>query len=75
MPSYALVGLSASYRLDGVFLGMVDHPELQVNVENLFDKRYLGGVGAELTTSNPLTSGRYFLGNPRTVSVALKAHF
>ncbi len=75
MPSYALVGLSASYRLDSVFLGMVDHPELQVNVENLFDKRYLGGVGAELTTSNPLTSGRYFLGNPRTVFVALKAHF
>jgi iron complex outermembrane recepter protein len=75
IPSYALVGLSASYQLDGLFQGRIDRLELQVNVENLFDKRYLGGIGAELTTSNPLTSGRYFLGNPRTIFVALRGRF
>ena len=72
MPAYTLVGLSASYKFGAVF-GPLKGVELAFNVDNLFDKRYLGGVGAELTTSNPLTSGRYFLGSPRTFFVTLRA--
>jgi outer membrane cobalamin receptor len=73
MPAYTLVGLSLSYRPKGGFLGYFRNAELAFNVDNLFDKRYLGGVGAELTTSNPLTSGRYFLGSPRTLFFTLRA--
>ncbi|MFZ6773911.1 TonB-dependent receptor domain-containing protein [Undibacterium sp. SXout7W] len=73
MPSYTLVGLSASYRPSGSMMGMSKF-ELGFNVENLFDKKYLSGVGSELTTSNPLTSGRYFLGSPRTMFFTVRAH-
>ncbi|MFS2008038.1 TonB-dependent receptor domain-containing protein [Duganella sp. CT11-25] len=73
MPAYTLVGMSLSYRPKGSFLGYIRNAELAFNVDNLFDKRYLGGVGAELTTSNPLTSGRYFLGSPRTLFFTLRA--
>jgi outer membrane cobalamin receptor len=73
MPAYTLVGMSLSYRPKGGFLGYFRNVELAFNVDNLFDKRYLGGVGAELTTSNPLTSGRYFLGSPRTLFFTLRA--
>ena len=72
MPAYALVGVSASYKL-GASFGALKGIELGFNVDNLFNKRYLGGVGAELTTSNPLTSGRYFLGSPRTLFFTLRA--
>jgi outer membrane cobalamin receptor len=72
MPAYTLVGMSLSYRPQGRFLGYFRDAELSFNFDNLFDKRYLGGVGAELTTSNPLTSGRYFLGSPRTLFFTLR---
>ena len=72
MPAYALVGVSASYKLGATF-GALKGIELAFNVDNLLNKRYLGGVGAELTTSNPLTSGRYFLGSPRTFFLTLRA--
>jgi iron complex outermembrane receptor protein len=75
MPAYTLVGLSLSYRPQGRFFGYFRDAELAFNVDNLLDKRYLGGVGAELTTSNPLTSGRYFLGSPRTMFFTLRTHF
>ena len=74
MPAYTVVGLSARYRLEPGLLGMRD-AELSFNVDNLFDKRYLGGLGMELTTSNPLTSGRYFLGSPRALSMTLRGRF
>jgi iron complex outermembrane receptor protein len=75
MPAYTVVGLSASYRPAGSYLGYFRNVELSFNVDNLFDKRYLGGLGSELTTSNPLTSGRYFLGSPRTLYFTLRTHF
>lgn len=71
MPEYTLLGLSASYRPGGVF----NKTEISFNVENLLNKRYLGGVGSELSTGNPSTTGRYFLGSPRTFYVAVRTSF
>jgi outer membrane receptor protein involved in Fe transport len=75
MPAYTLVGLSLSYKPSGKFLGTFSKTEFAFNADNLFDKRYLGGLGTELTTSNPLTTGRYFLGSPRTLFVTMRTHF
>ena len=74
VPAYTLVGLSASYKLQDKLFGVFSKPELAFNIDNLLDKRYLGGIGAELTTASPLTSGRYFLGSPRTFFVTLRTH-
>ena len=73
MPAYTLVGLSGSWTLPKDWTSAFKKAELSFNVDNLTDKRYLGGLGMELTTANPLTSGRYFLGGPRTFFVALRA--
>jgi len=73
MPAYTLVGLSGSWTLPKAWSGPLKKAELSFNIDNLTDKRYLGGLGMELTTANPLTSGRYFLGGPRTIFVALRA--
>ncbi|MEC4593820.1 TonB-dependent receptor [Nitrospirillum amazonense] len=75
MPVYTLVGLSATYRLDDNWVGPLHDTEIAVNVDNLFDQYYLAGIGMELTTSNPLTSGRYFLGSPRTFVVTLRTKY
>jgi len=72
MPAYTLVGVSGSWKLPRAWIGAAKSAEVAFNVDNLFNKRYLGGVGAELTTSNPLTSGRYFLGGPRTFFLTLR---
>lgn len=74
MPAYTVVGLSARYR-PRLGLAWLREAEVSVNVDNLFDKRYLGGLGMELTTSNPLTSGRYFLGSPRALFMSLRGRF
>ncbi len=74
MPAYTVVGLSLRYRPAFEALGL-KNPELSFNVDNLFNKRYLGGLGAELTTSSPLVTGRYFLGSPRTLFFTLRAGF
>jgi iron complex outermembrane receptor protein len=73
MPAYTLVGLSGSWTLPKAWSGPLKKAELSFNIDNLTDKRYLGGLGMELSTANPLTSGRYFLGGPRTFFVALRA--
>jgi iron complex outermembrane receptor protein len=73
MPAYTLVGLSGSWTLPKGWSGPLKKAELSFNIDNLTDKRYLGGLGMELSTANPLTSGRYFLGGPRTFFVALRA--
>ncbi|HKX44841.1 MAG TPA: TonB-dependent receptor [Burkholderiaceae bacterium] len=71
MPEYTLLGASTSYKFGGAF----SKTEISFNVENLLNKRYLGGVGAELATGNPSTTGRYFLGSPRTFYVAVRTSF
>lgn len=75
MPAYTLVGLNFSYKPRGSLFGYGSRTEFAVNVDNLFDRHYLGGVGAELTTSNPLTTGRYFLGSPRTLYASMRVKF
>jgi len=72
MPGYTLVGLSGSWQVASL-LGTTKKVELGFDVDNLFDRHYLSGLGQELATSNPLTSGRYFLGSPRTFYVSLRA--
>jgi iron complex outermembrane receptor protein len=74
MPAYTVVGLSARYA-PRLGLAWLRNAELSFNVDNVFDKRYLGGIGSELTTSNPLTSGRYFLGSPRALYLSLRGRF
>ncbi len=71
LPQYELVGLSGAYKFGTA--GLLKGVELAFNIDNLLGKHYLGGIGAELTTSNPLTSGRYFLGSPRTFFLTLRA--
>ncbi|HSW04081.1 TonB-dependent receptor, partial [Aquabacterium sp.] len=73
IPAYTLVGLSGSWQLPKAWTGVLKKAELSFNIDNLLDKRYLGGLGMELATANPLTSGRYFLGGPRTFFVTLRA--
>lgn len=73
MPAYTLVGLSGGWTLPKGWIGLTKKAEISFNVDNLFNERYLGGLGAELSTSNPLTTGRYFLGSPRTFFVTLRA--
>lgn len=75
MPAYTLVGLNFSYKPGASLFGHGTRTEFAFNVDNLFDKRYLGGVGTELTSSNPLTTGRYFLGSPRTLFASMRTHF
>lgn len=75
MPAYTLVGLNLTYKPRGSLFGYGSRTEFAVNVDNLFDRHYLGGVGAELTSSNPLTTGRYFLGSPRTLYASMRVRF
>ncbi len=75
MPAYTLVGLNFSYKPRGSLFGYGSRTEFALNVDNLFDRHYLGGVGTELTTSNPLTTGRYFLGSPRTLYASMRVRF
>ena len=67
------MGLSAGYKHRGALMGgLLKDSEIVFNVSNLFDKRYLGGVFHDVASTNPLTTGRYFLGSPRTFSVTLR---
>lgn len=75
MPAYTLVGLNVSFKPRGSLFGYGSRSEFAVNVDNAFDKHYLGGVGTELTSSNPLTTGRYFLGSPRTLYATMRVKF
>ncbi|CAN5528270.1 TonB-dependent receptor [soil metagenome] len=79
---YTLFGLSTSYDLKRQ--GVPDL-RLQVNVDNLFDKTYLGAVsgstatqpefGYTVATPNNRTLDRYFVGAPRTYTVSVRARF
>jgi iron complex outermembrane recepter protein len=78
IPGYAVVSAGASYTLRdiGPFGGLT----LQFNVDNLFDKAYIGSVSSSTATqpefSLPaVTLDRYFLGAPRTYTLSLRARF
>ncbi|BCA61296.1 hypothetical protein HMP09_0530 [Sphingomonas sp. HMP9] len=75
IPGYAVAGAAASYTvLDaGPFRGLT----LQFNVDNLFDKAYIGSVSSSTATqpefSLPaVTLDRYFLGSPRTYTLSMR---
>jgi len=79
---YTLFGLSASYdvKREGV-----PDLRLQFNVDNLFDKEYIGAVsgstatqpefGYTAATPSARTLDRYFVGAPRTYTVSVRARF
>jgi iron complex outermembrane receptor protein len=71
LDSYLLVDLSlgAKHRLpEGSFVKMV---RADLHVSNLFDKSYLAGLDGEGSVS----TGYYFIGAPRSVSMTLSAEF
>lgn len=79
---YALAGLTATYDLK-----RQGAPDLrfQFNVDNLFDKAYIGAVsgstatqpefGYTAATPSNRTLDRYFVGAPRTYTVSVRARF
>jgi outer membrane receptor protein involved in Fe transport len=79
---YTLAGLTATYDLRRQ--GAPDL-RLQFNVDNLFDKAYIGAVsgstatqpefGYTAATPNNRTLDRYFVGAPRTYTVSVRARF
>lgn len=68
IPAYNLVNLDARFNLKGIGRGTY----LQLNVYNLFDQFYVGGVGGTL-----LHTATYFaqIGAPRTISGTLVVGF
>jgi len=78
IPGYTVIGLTASYSFDEV--GPLSGMKLQFNVDNLFDKAYLGSVSSATATQPEFglpgrTLDRYFIGSPRTYTLSLQARF
>jgi iron complex outermembrane recepter protein len=78
IPGYVVASAGASYTLKdrGPFNGLT----LQFNVDNVFDKSYIGSVSSSTATqpefSLPaITLDRNFLGAPRTYTLSLRARF
>jgi len=63
IPAYTLVDLDA--RISAEPLGMGDRTYFQLNVSNLFDKRYYGGADGGTTSNSSVIFGQ--IGAPRTV--------
>ena len=80
-PAYTLVDLDARLSLE--FLGLNDKTYFQLNVTNLFDKMYVGGLdgGNQTPTYNGNTLTGYTspifvqMGPPRTVMGSLVVAF
>lgn len=68
----SLVGLTAGYRLHAD--GLMDGLELQVNIENLFDEKYISTIGSNGfgASGDNMT---LLPGAPRSVYVSLKKSF
>lgn len=82
IPSYSVFGASLKYALPA--MGFADTVTAQVNVDNVFDKDYIGSVTSATATqpefgilSGPTvrTLDRYFIGAPRTWTLSLQAKF
>lgn len=82
VPSYAVVGLNASYDFGDT--GPFKELKFQVNVDNLFDEKYIGAVTSSTATLPDFglagtgtipTLDRYFIGAPRTVTASIRARF
>ena len=75
IPGYVVASAGASYTLRDA--GPFDGVTLQFNVDNVFDKAYIGSVSSSTATqpefSLPaITLDRYFLGAPRTYTLRLR---
>jgi len=80
IPSYSVFGASLKYELPS--LGFADSVTAQFNVDNLFDKDYIGAVTSATATQPEFgilagpavrTLDRYFIGAPRTWTISLQA--
>ncbi|WP_404712974.1 TonB-dependent receptor [Sphingomonas sp. MMS24-J13] len=77
IPGYTLVGLSARYRVGWLPLKSAF---VQINVDNLFDRGYIGSVSSATATAAETglpgrSLGRYFVGAPRTVTGSFQIKF
>ena len=82
LPSYTVVGVNASYDFGDH--GLFKEMKLQLNVDNVFDEKYIGAVTSSTATlpeyglagtGTTPTLDRYFIGAPRTFTVSLRARF
>lgn len=82
IPSYTTVGLNASYDFGNK--GPFSELKFQVNVDNLFDEKYIGAVTSSTATLPDFglagtgiipTLDRYFIGAPRTITASIRARF
>ena len=82
LPSYTVVGANMSYDVQPH--GALAQLTLQLNVDNLFDRHYIGAVSSStatqpefglLTGPSVRTLDRYFIGAPRTVTFSARARF
>lgn len=78
IPGYAIVNAGASYTLRD--LGPLSGLTLLFNVDNLFDKAYIGSVSSATATQPEFglpgrTLDRYFIGAPRTYTLSMRARF
>ncbi len=80
--SYTTVGLNASYDFGDK--GPFSELKFQVNVDNLFDEKYIGAVTSATATLPDFglagagtvpTLDRYFIGAPRTITASIRARF
>lgn len=76
IPSYAIVGASATYTLADI--GPLQGLTLHFNVDNVFDKAYTGSVSSSTATQPEfalpaITLDRSFPGSQRTYTPSLRA--
>ena len=68
---YALVDLDARFNL-GSLAEMLNKTYFQLNVQNLFDKRYFGNISTQI---NAAGGPNFAVGSPRTVSGTINVGF
>lgn len=82
IPGHTVFGLNASYDFGDT--GPFRELKFQVNVDNLFDKKYIGAVTSATATLPDFglagtgtvpTLDRYFIGAPRTITASIRARF
>ena len=82
IPGYTVFGLNTNYDFGNT--GPFQELKLQVNVDNLFDKKYIGAVTSATATLPDFglagtgtipTLDRYFIGAPRTITASFRARF
>lgn len=82
LKSYTTFGLNASYDFGDK--GPFSELKFQINVDNLFDEKFIGAVTSATATLPDFglagtgtvpTLDRYFIGAPRTITASIRARF